>query len=250
MPLATIPDAYARMMAEDRHDHPVAFLHACDQMFEGVPLEGRQVLEIGSGTGLLSIYLALHGAHVTSLEPELVGSTSGVIAKQRKRCQELGLDRVEVVAADFNTWDTDAQFDVIVCRSAINHLYASDRHALRHPPTFEAYLAVAAHVRRLLRPNGTFIATDACRYNFWLFVSRWIKQPWNSKRTGVNWRHHQNAPTWRRIFERAGFTTRVTYPVPYRLRTAAAVAATPVGSFFLQGHFCLHASTLTRGSRV
>ena len=50
---------------------------------------------------------------MVSLEPELVGSTAGVIETQQRRCAELGV-RVETVPADFNTWETDERFDVIV----------------------------------------------------------------------------------------------------------------------------------------
>src|SRR5690606_23565634 len=122
---------------------PDAYHYATSRLFRGVPLRSANVLEIGSGGGLLSLFMAGQGARVVSLEPEGIGSTPGVIAKQRERSRRLGLqDAITVIDADFNTWDTDERFDVIVSRNSLNHLYASEHHALRDPDTRDGYLHV------------------------------------------------------------------------------------------------------------
>jgi hypothetical protein len=64
-----------------------------------------------------------------SLEPEGLGATAGVIARQRGRCLRLDLDRVTVVNADFNEWQTNDRFDVILSRNSI------DRSLTRKPET-------------------------------------------------------------------------------------------------------------------
>lgn len=126
----------ADLMRLDGHHNPDALAYTWGRMFAGVDLQARRALEIGSGRGLLSAYMALRGAaHVTSMEPELVGSTSGVVAAQRRSLAAMGLDGVvEVVQADFNTWDAaGATFDVIVSRASLNHLYPADTNASSDP---------------------------------------------------------------------------------------------------------------------
>jgi SAM-dependent methyltransferase len=244
-PSPSLPPEYVRMLAQDGHHNLPAFLHAVDGVFGDVDLRGRRVLEIGSGRGLMAMLMALRGAaQVVSLEPELVGSTCGVIAEQRARLRRLRIRNVEVVAADFNTWDPgDARFDVILSKASLNHLHFSEHHALRDASTHEAYARVASTIHALLAPGGVFIATDACRYAFFTAVrDLGIRRPWRPQRTGVNWRHHQNPGTWKRIFSDAGFArVEVRYPVPHRLRHVSLLVDTAAANFMLNGTFILRA---------
>jgi SAM-dependent methyltransferase len=239
-----LPAPYIAMLEQDGHHNPPAFAHAASCMFEGVDLEGKRVLEIGSGRGLLAIYMGLRGAEVLSMEPELVGATSGVVLQQRARLAALGMRNVDVVSADFNTWNAGHhRFDLIVSNASINHLYASEHHARYHEPTHDGYLNVARRVRDMLVPGGHFVARDACRYALFTALRPWgIRRPWQPKRSGVDWRHHQNPTTWRGIFRDAGFSTiTVSYPVPYRLRAVARIVENPIANFLLQGTFLLRA---------
>lgn len=240
-----VPAAYLAMLARDGHHNVPGFLHANAEMLRGLDLAGKRVLEIGSGRGLIAILIGLQGAaRVVSMEPELVGATSGVIADQRARIAQLALTNVEVVAADFNTWDSAGEtFDIIVSRASINHLYASEHHALRHRDTYDNYLRVARHIHGLLAPGGVFIATDACRYGFFSLARRFgIRRPWKWSKSGVDWRHHQNPGTWRRIFLGAGFSrVGIRYPVPYPLRHLSSLVDSMIANFFLKGTFVLRA---------
>jgi SAM-dependent methyltransferase len=239
-----LPVDYVAMLESDGHRNPPAFAHMLANMFKGIDFTGKRVLEIGSGRGLVAISMAMRGAHVLSMEPELVGATSGVIAQQEARVRALGLTNVEVLNADFNTWDPgDHRFDVIVSHASINHLYASPHHAERDRKTYEAYLRIARRVRDMLGPGGAFVATDACRYAFFSALRELgIRRPWQWHRSGVDWRHHQNPGTWRKIFREAGFSSiQITYPAPYRLRTLSPIVGTAVANFFLQGMFVMRA---------
>lgn len=235
----------SEFLQQDGHDRPEAFDYAISRMFAGVPLQGARVLEIGSGKGLLALTLAARGAsRVVSLEPELEGSTSGVVAIQRRRVQALGLaDRVEVVVADFNTWETDERFDVVVSRASLNHLYPTDQHAAYSVEAWAGYLAVARRIHRLLAPGGVCVAIDACRYSlFGLGRSLGLRRPWRRSRSGVDWRHHQTPATWQRLFRAAGFTSaEIRYPVGYPLRHLQALAGTRLANACLKGNFILQA---------
>ena len=238
------PPEYIAMLDRDGHDNPPAFAHALAEMFQGIDFTGKRVLEIGSGRGLLAIYMAMRGAQVLSMEPELVGATSGVIAQQQARLAQLGIRSVEVVNADFNTWDPgERRFDVIVSRASINHLYASVHHAEHDQATWDAYLQVARRVRDMLMPGGVFVATDATRYGFFSLLRRFgVRRPWRLKRSAVDWRHHQNPATWTKIFREGGFAdVEIAYPVPYRLRAWRLIVDTAVANFFLRGAFILRA---------
>lgn len=232
---------FSDMLAEDGHHAPAAFLYGTGRLFTGVQLHGARALEIGSGKGLQAIYMARHGAHVTSLEPESVGSTSGVIALQRSRCASLRLD-VEIVAADFNTWETDRQFDVILSRASINHLCPTTHHALYDRDTRVGYVTMLRRVHDRLAPGGVFIATDASRYAFFLLARKYLTRPWDRRRFGVNWRHHQTPYTWRRLMREAGFRrVEIDYYVPYPLRGLAPLLRNHLAAFCHEGAFILRA---------
>ena len=241
----TLPTQYLGMLARDGHANPAAFSYATDQIFRGVDLQGKRILEIGSGRGLMALLMGLHGAaQVVSLEPELAGATAGVIALQRERIEALQLSNVDVVAADFNTWSGPAgSFDLIVSRASINHLCQSDRHALHDPVTYERYVRMARKIHSLLAPEGLFIATDACRYAFFTMLRDFgVSRPWRPARTGINWRHHQNPGTWKKIFRDAGFgRVTISFPVPHRLKPIAFLMDTAAANFFLKGSFILRA---------
>ena len=238
------PPEYIAMLTRDGHGNPPAFAHALANMFRGIDFAGKRVLEIGSGRGLLAIYMGMQGAQVLSMEPEMVGATSGVIAQQQARLAQLGMKNVEVVNADFNTWDAgERRFDVIVSRASINHLYASVHHAEHHKETYDAYLQVARRVHHMLAPGGVFVATDASRYALFSALRRFgVRRPWRWQRSTIDWRHHQNPSTWTKIFREGGFpTVEIAYPVPYRLRALEPIVDTAVANFFLRGAFILRA---------
>ena len=232
---------FARMLREDRHDNPDTFIFAANQLFDGVPLAGKRVLEIGSGRGLLSLYLALRGARVTSLEPEMAGSTSGTLAIQQARCQELGLS-VECVNADFNDWHDPRDFDIVLMRSVINHLYPTTKHARWDKATWDGNVTMLGLVRNKLAPGGVFVAYDASRWGFFLMARNYVRQPWKKVRTSVNWRHHQNALTWAKMLKAVGFShVERDYTVPYPMRSISFLLRNGFASFWLKGAFVIRA---------
>jgi len=242
--IATDPErlaAFDAMVRDDRHHSAARYAWAADRLFGEIDLTGKRVLEIGSGGGLRSVFMALQGAEsVVSLEPGLAGSRGHYTIVQRQRLQKLGLTNVEFLEADFNVWDAGSrQFDVIVSESSINHLHESTFHALHHQETYGRYLDICRRMHHLLVPGGVACISDACRYGLFSALRRFgVRRPWTGKRVSAFWRIHQNPGVWRRILLDAGFrSVDVSYPLPHRLRYLGGLLSNPLYNIFLTGYF-------------
>jgi len=234
-----------KFQAEDGHENPPAYRHYLQRLFGKIGLKDRRILEVGSGRGLISLHCGLSGASkVISVEPELDGSTSGVIETQTRRIQSLGLSNIELRRDDFNAMDFRGEsFDVIAMIAVLNHLYETPLNALRHSDVFEKYVSIAKKLHGLLDKGGVVIATDACRYCLWTQLRR-VGLPRRlclTQRT-IDWKIHQQPAVWKQIFKAAGFSKfEVSYPVPFRLRKLEPIAGTSLVNFALMGEFVFHA---------
>lgn len=77
------------------------------EYLEGLDLEGKQVLEVGSGSGILSVSMAEKGAEATAVDinPEAVEATE-------KRAEEAGVE-LEAFRSDLFD-EVDGKYDLIV----------------------------------------------------------------------------------------------------------------------------------------
>jgi malonyl-CoA O-methyltransferase len=102
----------------------------------GLGLDDKDVLELGSGTGKNTSYLAQRARHVTAID-----FSEGMIARAHQR---IVTNNVQFVKHDVrDTWPVDsASADVVVANLILEHV-----HDLA-PVFFEA--------ARVLRPNGQF----------------------------------------------------------------------------------------------
>jgi SAM-dependent methyltransferase len=236
---------FARMLKEDGYGELDRYFYSAGRTFRHIDFARTRVLEIGSGRGLRTVFMALLGAElVVSMEPELAGSRRGVVALQETRIRDLGLSNVKLLKQDFNVWQPASQeFDVLVSESSINHLFESPYHALRHTPTYQIYLGICQKMHAALRKGGVAVITDASRYSFFALAKRaGIKPPWKSKAVSANWRIHQNAGVWKRILEDAGFSSvSIAYFVPFKLRRIERLVDNRMGNFLLSGKFLIAA---------
>ena len=122
---------------------------------EGVPLEGRRVLDIGCGIGGPSMLLAgALGAHVTAVDvSENVLRQARTLAASRGLSDQVTFQRVEPGPLPFD----DASFDVVFTKDAMTHI--DDKASL------------FAEVRRVLVPGGHFLASD------WLYAEDAASDP-------------------------------------------------------------------------
>ena len=237
-------DRFETILAEDNHNKPVAFYHSMDEMFRGVNLSGATILDVGSGRGLTSIFMALRSAkRIVSMEPELDGSNLGVIQLQESRLNNLELENVEILTDDFNETKISEKFDVLVSNASINHIKESENHALQDLKTYDSFCEIANRFSGLLKPGGVAVVTDACRYAFFPFARRMgLPKRFCLYGKNINYKIHQNPNVWRRIFLDSGFKkVEIDYPVPFRLRSYQRFLNNSISNFFLRGCFILRA---------
>lgn len=116
-----------------------------DRVVEGLPLAGRTLLDIGCGSGGITLHLVErhHVAHATGFDVE-----SPVIAAARKRAGRRGLaDRTSFVQAPPGPLPfADASFDIVFSKDALLHVPDKD--------------ALFAEIFRVLKPGGVFAASN------------------------------------------------------------------------------------------
>ncbi|MEO5757505.1 MAG: methyltransferase domain-containing protein [Mesorhizobium sp.] len=116
-----------------------------DRVVEGLSLSGKTILDIGCGSGGITLHLVEHhgAAHATGFDVE-----HPVIEAARRRAAARGLtDRARFVQAPPGRLPfADASFDVVFSKDALLHVPDKD--------------ALFAEIFRVLKPGGTFAASN------------------------------------------------------------------------------------------
>jgi len=89
----------------------------------GPSVTGRRILELGCGTGVLSVALANSGASVTAVD---VSGASLAVTERRARHFGVG-DRVTCIQSAAEALDfPDGSFDIFLAKSVVHHLIIDD----------------------------------------------------------------------------------------------------------------------------
>lgn len=138
------------------------------------PLAPKTVLDIGAGTGLLSLILAqeLEQAHITAIE---INEAACLQARENMQRTEWK-DRMQVVQAALQDIDNDRQYDAIICNPPFfhNHLESQDtyRNMARHSHTLSKEV-LAEKIAALLVPEGRAgILYPVSEWDAWLQLAR------------------------------------------------------------------------------
>jgi len=117
------------------------------------PPANRRILEVGTGSGTLAIWLAMQGAHVTGLDV-----SNGMLQIARRRAAVNGVsERVELVAQPVEDLDLrPGSFDVVLGNQVLHHLDLP-----RAMPS----------VRRILTVEGMALFAEPV-----LMVPEWLRQ--------------------------------------------------------------------------
>jgi SAM-dependent methyltransferase len=110
------------------------------------PLPGKRVLDIGSGLGESSVYFALQGAEVTSVDISPV-----MIEKVGALGRRYGVHVQGIVAHAEERCVPESHFDFVYIANTIHHI--------------ENKAALYEQIRRALRPGGKFFSWDPIGYN-------------------------------------------------------------------------------------
>jgi SAM-dependent methyltransferase len=209
-------------------------------LFQGIPLNGKRVLEVGCGSGAWALWAGINGArYVMGIEPEADGSRSQVLDRFQQSIRALGLEE-RVFAADYLLHDLPAdteKFDVIVMYNVINHL---DEDAVvkmhRDRTAFDRYVSAVCDLKERVAPGGWVIVADCTRDNFWPWIG--MKSP---LAPNIEWDKHQHPEVWKRVFESAGFQTQDLRWSP--LQPFMRTTGNRLVQYFTASHFVLRFRT-------
>ncbi len=233
----------ARGLYSNRHN----LAHFLDTVFGGLTLDGRTVLDIGGGMGLLSLAAVQRGAaRAVLVEPEAqgAGGTAGVVGRFREVREALRWsDRIELQPVPFQAFDPGAErFDLILSHNSINHLderACAELH--RGAEAQRIYLEIFARVRGLARPAAHFVLLDCGRRN--LFGDLGLRSP---LMPAIEWRKHQQPEVWARLLREAGFADpAVRWTTLHSLgRPGRVLLGNRFAAYMLTSHFRLEARLL------
>lgn len=174
-------------------------LYFVEDLYRGTQLEGRFVLDVGCGAGLLALWAAWKGARrVVGLEP-----ASSSLALFRSMISKLALEKVEAIGETVQRYHPDdLMFDIVVMHDSINHL---DEEACIHlhekQGAWERYSALFTKLRSWMNLDAVLIITDASRYN--IFATLGVTNPF--VRT-IQWHKHQPPKIWIQLLKECGFS--------------------------------------------
>ena len=213
--------------------------YLCRWYFRGVPLEGRDVLDVGCGTGLLATYARLAGARrCLGIEPESDGAVSGSLCGFREMIRALRLDGVDGRSDTMEqVGDREERFDIVSLHHVVNHL---DEGAVinlhRSPDARRRFTQILAAIPPMLKDGGTLILTDAGRVNLFApLVRLGVRHPFEPT---IEWHKHQEPARWAAILRDVGFESiRISWRVPNRLRAVEWLLANPIAARCLTSEF-------------
>src|SRR4051812_30569855 len=132
-------------------------------LFRGVDLTDKTVLDVGSGAGVFSFYAAMAGAKsVVALEPSAAGSSEGTDESFRRLAERLGCRNVIERYESLQNLPPDiGPFDIILFHNSINHIdEAACRDLLSNPEARRTYARIFDDLRKLLNPGGRVVVCD------------------------------------------------------------------------------------------
>jgi SAM-dependent methyltransferase len=212
-------------------------------LFQGFDLRGKDVLEIGAGHGLFSIWCAAQGAHkVVAIEPEAKGATQGIQQEFRKVNDAVDIEgKVEYMPYTIEDYLAIGQiksFDYILMNAVINHLDEEATIRLHLPEAESArqhYRSVFKKIFDIMRRDGVMLIYDVGRLNFWHSLK--IR---NMFAPSIEYNKHQQPQQWGELLRECGFELiDIRWVTLYKLRYLRCLLSHRLPAYFLDSAFIL-----------
>jgi SAM-dependent methyltransferase len=246
---AKLEEYFSIIAREKMHPSAGRLRFYLQDLFADVDLRNSRVLDIGGGSGLFSFYAACMGAEkVVCLEPESEGSSSGMSARFRRVCEELGVgEKATLRPVTIQSFHPgDSRFDVVLLHNSINHLdEPACIHLLEDEKNREIYRRIFARIASLSAAGANLIVCDCSRYN--LFARLGIRNP---LAPSIEWHKHQAPEVWASLLRDAGFRDPKITWIPLNLMGSLGRFLTnnPCASYCLNSRFCLRMKKTKGGS--
>ena len=193
---------YDTVLKNSRYKNKKNLKRHLNYIFNNFDFNGKKILDVGGGMGLLSVYAALLGSEAICLEPESFGSTIGIQNNFNKLAEKIDCkNRLEFVSETFQEFNFKKKsFDLIVVANAINHLNEDACIRLPEETAENEYNLIFKKMRDLLKENGKLIITDCSSSNFFNDIG--LKNP---LMPSIEWHKHQSPSTWSNLLIKNGF---------------------------------------------
>jgi SAM-dependent methyltransferase len=210
--------------------------------FSGVQIDNKKMLDVGGGSGLLSLWAAVNRCESICLEPEFDGSTNGVVDNFQllKNCISNNLPaRVDkVTIQDYLAQNLNEKkdfFDLVVMSNTINHINEAaviDMHISKSSQDY--FIKLFAEILSITKTGGYLIMTDCNRNNFFNVFG--VKSPLMPT---IEWYKHQSPYLWKEILKKAGYNNiEINWSTPNSLgKIGRILLGYRLPAFFLLSHF-------------
>ncbi|SRR5579871_6324067 len=221
-------------------NHGFDFARFAGQLFHGIDFNGKTMLEIGCGKGILCLWAALHGARdAVGLEPMAEGcyDSSECFQAFRSMANELDLPQARILPVTVQNFETPKNyFDVVLSVASINHLDEKNCVLLgESEAAVREYKEIFRNIAAMMKPGGKLIIIDAARHN--VFGDLGMRNPMSPN---IEWFKHQQPEYWTNLLSECGFKSPDIQWTGGRLLRYAGITSIPKAlSYFGQSVFRL-----------
>jgi len=219
-----------------------SFIYVASQYLEKVPFQGKRVLDMGCGSGLLLFTACLlsEPARAVGLDAyEGEGSPVSDYDFALEAKDALGLPFVEVVKGNaLKLPFKKGEFDIVFASHFFHHIYESrNRPSRDSEENIRDIKRVLKNIYNVLSPGGVLIISEEPRYTGMRLLQPLGLIPFTDYST------KQEPKEWIKLLRTTGFENfKVLYHTPYNLRKMKMIFSNSLGRYLISGQYYIFAS--------